>query len=348
MKKKTVTIGDKIVGPDAQCLLIAEVGTTCLGDIDKAMQLIDAAVAAGMDAIKFQLIDPEQISDKTVTYPMMVDGNLKQVNMYDMFKILSFSELEWLQIAKYSSDRGILFFATVDSIEGVDILERVGVSVHKIGAWDTTYRSLIEHIALTKKPMFVDLGPTTQEEIDDLVKWYKDNGGTSILFMHDFHTQNDNQMNLRAIDYLNITYNWPAGFSSPGLDHDLDLAALALDASYIEKRLVLSRKELAFHSHESLEPEELKNWVIRIRHVERALGKPLIIPSSKDLEDKNKYYRSICTLTPIKAGELLSKNNIGSKRPGNGIPTKRLLEFYGKKARHDLLGDALLLESDVI
>lgn len=346
MKIKVLNLDGRLIGGDENCLLVAEVGTTCLGDYAKALELVEAAFLAGMDAVKFQLIDPEQISDKSVTYSMNVDGVVQQVNMYDMFKRLSFNEEEWAGIARACKQKGMLFFATVDYLEGVDLLEKVGVSAHKIGAWDGTYRPLIEHIGRTKKPMFVDLGPTTKTEVQDMVGWYLNAGGTAVLFMHDFHTQNDVQMNLRTISHLNDCYPWPAGFSSPALDHDLDIAALALGAAYLEKRLILSRSEPAFHAHESCEPTELKAWVERMRHVERALGKPEIIPSDIDLQGKRNYYRSICTLRPIAQGEVFTSENIGGKRPGTGIPTTRLDDFFGHKATSDLPADKLLEEQD--
>jgi sialic acid synthase SpsE len=343
---KKVKIGTKSIGHEEPCYLIAEVGTTCMGNLDTALQLLVAAKDAGVDAVKFQVIDPSQLSDDTVTYPVTVNGKVTNVSMSDMFHKLIFDEQSWKKIAEEARHLGIDFFATVDYLEGVDLLERIGVDVHKIGAWDATFKPLIEHIGKTGKPMFADLGPTTTEEADNIVKWYIEAGGTAVLFMHDFHTQEDMQMNLKTITHLNMRYPWPAGFSSPALDHDIDIAALALGATYLEKRLILSRSELAFHTHESCEPSELKSWVERIRHIERALGKSEITPSEKDLEGKLKYYRSICTLEPIRAGEIFTSQNLGAKRPGSGIETARLAEFWGQKAAHDLPINKLLVEND--
>jgi N,N'-diacetyllegionaminate synthase len=341
-----VLIDGRAVGPGHSCYLVAEVGTTCLGKLDRAVALIDAAVRAGVDAIKFQLIDPDQISDPTSTYAVRVDGVENQVNMKEMFEKLQFPESDWAIIAQACRSKGLGFFATVDYIGGVDMLERLGVPVHKIGAWDCTFQPLIEHIGATAKPMFVDLGPATPAEIDDIGAWYQAAGGTAVLFMHDFHTADDRQMNLRSIQYLNETFPWPAGFSSPARDDDLDFAALALGASYIEKRLILSRSDFAFHAHESLEPNELKKWVSRIRHVERALGNPAITPSDKDREMSAAYYRSVCTLRPIKSGEILTVDNLGAKRPGTGIPTSQLKQIWGRKAAQDLSVDVLLTRQD--
>lgn len=346
MKNKKIKIGNKFIGGGSPCLLIAEVGTTALGDLKKALKLIKAAAQAGVDAVKFQLIDPDQISDKSVTYPV-ISGNVKKnVNMYKMFKDLSFSIQDWKIIKKTCEKNKLLFFTTVDFIAGVDLLEKIGVCTHKIGAWDTTYSPLIQRIGKTKKPMFVDLGPTTEVEIKKLVALYTKNGGTAVLFMHDFHTQDDREMNLRAIQKLNRMYPWPAGFSSPGLDDSIDVAALALGSACLEKRLTLNRKIRSFHAHESLEPLEMREWVKKIRHVERALGKAVIHPSKNDLKGKKLYYRSICTVQKIKKGQIFSYSNIDGKRPGTGISTMCIPEIIGRKAQKNLKANHILKKSD--
>jgi sialic acid synthase SpsE len=347
MVQPQISLGRKLIGNGSPCYLIAEVGTTCLGDLDKALRLIDAGADAGMDAVKFQVIDPHQGSDASATYKVVVDGKESRINMRDMFEKLAFSPEQWQRIADHCKARGVLFFATVDYLGGVDMLDHIGVHVHKVGAWDTTYRQLIEHIGRTGKPMFVDLGPTTEQQVDELVAWYTVAGGREVLFMHDFHTSDDRQMNLRAIHRLQEKFPaWPVGFSSPARDDDLDLAALGLGAAYLEKRLIMSRSEPAFHAHESLEPAELKAWVERIRHVERAMGRAVIEPSDTDVSGAKLYYRSLCTLQPIKKGEVFSAVNLGAKRPGDGLPTTRFEQVLGRSAARDLSADTLIREGD--
>lgn len=346
MIKSIVTFGNRKISSAESCYLIAEVGTTCMGDKNKALELLRAAKAAGVDAVKFQVIDPNQLSDLNATYSVNIEGNISQVSMSEMFGKLVFDESTWREISNEARLLGLDFFATVDSIEGVEMLERIGVDVHKIGAWDSTYKQLIEAIGKTGKPMFVDLGPTSQNEAYDIVDWYKKSGGNAVLFMHDFHTNDDTQMNLRAICRLNEIFPWPAGFSSPAQDNDLDFAALALGAAYIEKRLILDRTDFAFHAHESLEPAELKIWVQRIRHVERALGQAVIEPSTADLDGSKKYYRSLCAMSNIHAGDIFTVKNLGAKRPGTGMPTNMFEAVLGKRALRDLPANSLITPAD--
>lgn len=348
MKTNDVQIGRRRIGVGHPCYLIAEVGTTCLGNVAIALDLVAAAAAAGMDAVKFQMIDPEQLSDPLVTYKVVVNGAEQHVNMKDMFSRLSFSDVEWKEISAACHACGVDFFATVDHLAGVDRLEKLGVPAHKMGAWDVTYRPLVEKIAQTGKPMFVDLGPATEAELDALIGWFRGAGGEAVMCMHDFHTANAAQMNMRAIAHLAQKYPWPAGFSSPNRDDDLDVAALALGAAHIEKRLILDRSLKAFHSHESLEPHELKRWSSRIRRVEAALGREAIIPPDIDRDQAREHYRSACTIRPVRAGEAFTVANLDGKRPGTGIPASRLPELWGRRAAQDLLENHLISEADVL
>jgi sialic acid synthase SpsE len=347
-KAAPVQISNRVIGVEHHCLIIIEVGTTCLGDVDNALRLIEAGAMAGVDAMKFQVIDPNQLSDSNVQYRFCSGGKEHDANMKDMFGKLQFKLTEWQRLREACNAHNILFFATVDYIEGVDLLEALDVPAHKIGAWDITYRPLVERIATTGKPLFVDLGPATEQEIDDLVRWYQTAGGREILFMHDFHTVDENQFNMRALNYLHEKYPWPAGFSSPGRDGDLDLLALGMGAHYLEKRLILDRSLPAFHANESLEPDELNDWVIRFRRAERALGVRAVRPSDADRRMSADYYRSICTVQPILKGEIFSPKNLNGKRPGTGLPTCRLGEYYGRRASRDLPANTLIKPADAL
>jgi len=347
METKLVSIGRRTIGPGHPCYLIAEVGTTCLGDLDMALALVEAGASAGVDAVKFQVIDATQLSDPGVTYPIRVGDKVEHVNMQAMFSRLAFSEAQWCTIAAACTARNVDFFATADHIAGVELLDRLGAPAHKLGAWDCTFQPLIDRMGRSGKPLFVDLGPTTQDEIDDITRWYLAAGGNAVIYLHDYHTTDDREMNMAAIRHLAATQPWPVGYSSPALDHDLDFVALGMGVTVIEKRLILDRSIKAFHAHESLEPKELGEWVARFRHAERSIGAPQIRPSSGDLDGKTKHYRSICTMRPVRAGETFSPDNLHGKRPGTGIPTKRLGEFWGRRAARDIAADTLIKAEDV-
>jgi len=342
----TVAINQKKIGPAQPIYLIAEVGTTCLGDMDKALRLIAAGAAAGVDAVKFQMIDPDQDSNKKAEYAYSSNGKAYRANMQEMFSRLQFSEADWIEIAKACGNAGVEFFATVDYLAGVELLDRIGVPAHKLGAWDTTYVPLIQKVGNSGKPVFVDLGPTTEAEIDEMISIFKAAGGSDLLLMYDYHTTIVAQMNMNTISYLADKLPWPVGYSSPGRDDDIDLVAVGLGTRYIEKRLILDRSHQAFHADESLHPDELASWVKRIRRAEDALGLYAVVPSESDLEGAKKYYRSVCTIKPVKAGEAFSPENLDGKRPGNGLHTRELKAIWGCKATRDFTMDELLMEKD--
>lgn len=346
MKTQTIRIGERLIGPGQPCFLVVEVGTTCLGDLDNALKLVEAGADAGVDAMKFQVIDPEQLSDSEVEYQFSANGEIHRANMKEMFDRLQFSPKQWATIRDACHANGMLFFATVDYLGGVDLLEYLRVPVHKMGAWDVTYLPLVKKIAETGKPLFVDLGPATEQEVDDLVATFLKFGGKTVLFMHDFHTQDPAQMNMRTIDFLNAKYSWPAGFSSPGRNDDLDFLAIGLNAHYLEKRLILSRSLKAFHADESLEPHELKDWVSRVRRAEKAMGRSGIFPSRDDLRMSAEYYRSIVAAASITRGDTFDESKLSIKRPGRGIPSKQLEQIIGKRATRDLTINELLKDGD--
>ena len=344
---KEAFIGSRPVGPGHPCYVIAEVGTTCLGNLEMALELVEAGATAGVDAVKFQVIDPHQDSRSEQTYGAVVGGEATQLNMREMFSQLQFDVGEWRTIARACANAGVEFLATVDYLAGVDMLEELGMVAHKIGAWDTTYRPLIERIGATGKPMIVDLGPTTQSELDELTTWYLDAGGSAVLFLHDYHTDVMAEVNMRAVTHLIESQPWPVGYSSPNRHETLDYVALGLGASIVEKRLILDRDTVAFHAHESLEPSEFVVWLDRFRAADVALGEPAIRPSTLDTEYSSDYYRSLCTIAPVRAGEPLTTANLDARRPGTGLAPARIGEFLGRTAARDLAVNTLITVDDV-
>lgn len=347
IKEKTVTIVDRKIGEGNRCFLIAEAGTTCNGEISIAKELIDVSAANGFDAVKFQTIWPEQISDRSITYRYKTLYGWQEENMFEMFKQLTFRPKEWKELAEYAQSKNIIFFSTVDSLEGVEILEACKVPLYKLGSWDVTYKPLIIKIAKKKKPVMLDLGPAYLSDIVRFIELCRQHGTKEVILMHDFHTGDPAEMNMRNICYLKNTFGTPVGFSSPDRNIDLDIIAVAKGAKVIEKRITISRKLKGHHHVLCLEPDEIQAWNERIRFAEAALGSSEIQPSNADLSDSKKYFRSICTTRSVRKGETYSVHNIDGKRPGSGIPTRFIEVFLGRKAKRDLKKDTLLNWDDM-
>jgi sialic acid synthase SpsE len=349
MNKGSIRVGDRAIGSGYPVFLIAEGGTTAIGDLERAKRLTDMAKEAGFDAVKFQTIGADSnISDQNTLYRYKdVHGNMIEENMYEMFKNLAFMTDEWMEIADHARKQGIFFFSTVDYLEGVEVLEKCHVPLHKMGSWDVTYEPLIVRIAQTGKPLMVDLGPATLSDIVRLVDLHQKHGTGEVILLHDFHTEEFGEMNMSTIPFLQKALGMPVGFSAPGRNADLDVVALALGAHVIEKRITLSRADPGHHHAISLESGELKEWVNRIRSMEKCLGSFEVKPSTGDLTDADKYFRSICTLRDVKKGEAYSAGNLDAKRPGTGIPSRFLEWFYHRRAPRDLARNTLLTWEDL-
>jgi sialic acid synthase SpsE len=345
--RPAIRIGGNQIGGGAPCFLAAEVGTTCNGNMKMALELVDAAAAAGLDSIKFQTINPDQLSDKSVTFRYKTKDGWAEENMYNMFKGLVFTQEEWQEIAGYTRSKGLVFFSTVDYYEGVDILEACDAPVHKNGAWDVTYEPLIIKMAQTRKPLMLDLGPATLAHVARYIDLAKQHGTGEVILFHDFHTDVPAEMNMRNIPTLRDAFGVPVGFSAPGRQDDLDMLAIALGADAIEKRMTLDRTASGHYHAISLEPDEMTQWVARIRAAEQALGSRDVRPSQADADGAVRYFRSICTTRPVRRGEVFSRKNLDGKRPGTGIPTSYLAYFWGRPARTDLPVDTLLTWKDV-
>lgn len=347
MNAKDIAIGRRLVGDGHPVFLAAEAGTTCNGDLATARKLADLAAEAGFDAIKFQTIDPYQFADRNTTYEYQNAKGRASENMIRMFEGLTFTPEQWRELADYVRGRGLEFFSTVDHLSGVDLLDELGVPVHKMGSWDVTYEPLIVKMARTGKPTLIDLGPATLEEVARYVDLHRTHGSGEVLLIHDFHTSLPEQMNMRAIPYLKRLYGLPVGFSAPGVQDDLDLVAVALGANFVEKRITLSREQEGHHHLISMEPQEFGPWVARMRFAETCLGTESIRPSDADLADARKHYRSLCASRPIMAGEAFGPQNLDGKRPGTGIPTRHLELFSGRAAKRDIPADSPLTWDDL-
>lgn len=341
-----ISIGTHTIGDGHPVFCIAEAGTTANGNMETAKALIEVAAKSGFDAIKFQTIDPEQLSDKSTVYRYQTMTGQAEENMYEMFKGLVFTPDQWHELARKADAEGILFFSTIDYPAGVDMLLDCGVPAFKVGSWDVTFDQLVVRLARTGRPILFDLGPAMPEEVARFLRLCRENGNTSLLPLHDFHTQQPEEMHMRTIQFLKHGLGLPAGFSSPGRDIDLDLMAVALAANALEKRISLSRDSAGHHHVLCLEPHECGPWIERIRRAEQCLGKAGIFPSQADLRDAMHYYRSLATCAPIAKGERYSWNNLDAKRPGTGIPMRHADLFIGREAKRDIPADCLLTWED--
>jgi len=341
-------MGDRYIGPGEPVFIVAETGTTSNGDLDTALRLVDAAKEAGADAIKFMMLGPDEfMSDQTVTYEYEWAGGHHSENMYEMFKKLMFEPEEWFQIRDRCRQQKIIFYATVDYNSGVDLAEQLGVAGYKLSSWDITNFPLIQRMAKTGKPIQMDLGPASLSDIEKALDTIYSEGDEDAILVHCSHAKSDDGVHLRSVPYLQQVFQVPVGYSADSLETVPDIAAVALGAHLIEKRLTLNRSYFGHHHINAMEPEEFSNYVSIIRRVESLLGLSGVNPSPEDLRQKDLYYVSIVADQDIPADTEITRSMLACKRPGTGISPEFLDIIVGRRARRAIQCNELLTWQDI-
>src|SRR3989344_1407489 len=336
---KDITIGNKTIGIGKDIFISAEVGTTCNGDVETAKKLIDAAVEAGMDAVKFQMLNPDdKYSDKTLTYTYTrYNGESVTENIYEMLKQYVMTKEQWAELKAYADKKGIIMFATPDHVAAVDLMESLNMPAYKIATWDVTFYPLVRKIAKLRKPTILDFGASTQEEIAAILGIFKEEQSDQLILVHCYHTKNYEEMNLRTIEFLRVTFGYLSGFSASDEHNEIDYMSLAYDPVYIEKRLTINRKDPRHHHSRALEPEEMKAYVKKIRELSKAGGEYRVQPSAGDLKEKQVFFRRIVAKRDMSAGETLTEENIACRRPfSGGIDASQYPLLLGRKIQRDV------------
>ncbi len=336
---KDFMIGDRTIGLDQPVFISAEVGTTCNGDFETSKKLIKAAKDAGMDAVKFQLLDPlDKYSDHSLTYTYKrFNGEEVTENFIEMLKTYQQPKENWQKLKAYADELGIIMFATPDHMAAIDLMEELDMPAYKVATWDVTWYPFLRKIARTKKPVVLDFGASDKEEIARILKVFEEEGNNKLILLHCYHTTDYAQMNIKTVKYLREAFGYFSGYSADDANHDLDFMALAYQPVYIEKRLTLNRQDSTHHHAKAVEPEDMKKYVQRVRELTAARGKSDVRPTEGDLKDKLKYFRRLVAYHDIKAGDMLTEKNLTCKRPLQGGVDPQFYDlFIGRKVKRDM------------
>jgi N-acetylneuraminate synthase/N,N'-diacetyllegionaminate synthase len=346
---RRIEIGSRPVGQGEPIFICVETGVTHGGSLDAAKRLVDAAQAAGADAIKFQVIGAEAImSDRTVEYTYATTRGTRTENMFQMFKGLEFTREQWRELRDHAFKRDIILFATTDYEAGVDLLEELDVPAYKVSSWDMTDFPLLRRMARTGRPLILDTGPTTMDDLCKVVRVVCDEErNPRVAFLHATHSSEPSDINMRSIPYMRQLFGTPVGFSSPGRDNTLDFLAIGLGVDILEKRLTLSRQSEGHHHILSLEPDEFGAWVDTVRRLEAGLGRFEVRPAAEDLRLRKLYWRSVVAARDLPAGTVLTEALLRCKRPGTGIAPEFLPLLVGRTTRRPLRADEILKWDDV-
>ena len=347
MNEQKITIKNRVISSQNPVFICAETGVTCNYDINISKRLIDIVAEAGADAIKFIFWFPDELlADKNMTYTYDTVYGPRTENFFTMVSKLRFSFEEWVELKAYADQKGILLFSTINTPSGIVYARKLNLDAYKISSWDFNYIDLWEELAKDGKPIIVDTGTVDNKEfqkVADIVK----RCGAPLLPVHCFHTDNPKEMNMYSIPFLKEFYNTQVGFSADDTSFHRDLMAVALGATFMEKRLTLSRKLPGHHHILSLEPVEFIDYVKIIRNAQISLGVKELMPSQADLEARKKYFRSLAAAQSLSVGTFLEKHMLVAKRPGYGISPEYIDKFVGKKLARALRPNQLIEWDDI-
>ena len=325
-------------------LIIAEAGVNHNGSLAMAKELVDTAKECGADIVKFQTAKLDSLVSK---FAKMADYQKKNMgeekSQKDMLSKLLLSFEDFTELAHYCRQVGIMFLSTPFDIESIRFLNDMQ-DIWKIPSGEITNYPYLVEIAKTGKKVIFSTGMAEMGEIEDALSVLNRNGTTDITVLHctTEYPAPINDVNLRVMETLREAFGYPVGYSDHTQGIEVSLAAAALGAAVIEKHFTLDRNLSGPDHKASLEPAELRSMVDGIRKVESALGSTKKKLSDAEIRNRDVARKSIVAKRIIHAGEVLTEDNITTKRPGTGISPMRWNEVLGTKAIRDFREDELI------
>lgn len=329
-----------MVGDGHPVLIIAELSANHLQDLERAKELIKTACQAGADVIKVQTYTPDTMTlDSSKDYfQVKVNDAWKGQTLYNLYK-KAYTPWEWYsdleQIAKAN---GAIFIGTPYDLTSVDFLEKKNCPFFKIASFELTDIHFLQAVAKTKKPVVISRGMANEQELKMALKVLRENGCSEIAVLHcvSAYPTKIEDLNLLTIPEIQRKFeNVVVGLSDHSLSVVSGAVGAALGAAIIERHFIINRNNGGPDAAFSLEPQEFSLMVRQIRQTEKMLGRPFLEAAESEKENKQ-FRRSLWAIKPIKKGEQLTEENIGSFRPAVGLEPEHFNEVLGKKAVQDI------------
>lgn len=335
-------------------IIIAEAGVNHNGDIEIAKKLIDAAVTAGVDYVKFQTFQADKLVSKAAKKASYQHKNINDSDdsQYNMLKKLELSHQDHLDLMQYCSDRNIKFFSTAFDVDGVHYLDGLGLELCKIPSGEITNYPYLRAIAQCNKPIIMSTGMCSENDIEDaievLLKFGAKKENITILHCNTEYPTPMQDVNLKAMNAIGQKFGVQIGYSDHTLGIEVPIAAVALGATIIEKHFTLDRSLPGPDHVASLEPRELKEMVAAIRNIELAMaGDGYKTPSKSELKNIDIARKSIHLNKKMNKGDTISEDDIIALRPGDGISPMEWEHIIGKVLAVDKNDFDKLLKSDL-
>lgn len=327
-------------------LIIAEAGVNHNGSIDMAKQLIDAAAVAGVNYVKFQTFKAEKLVTKDAKQAEYQQRNAADSSQYAMLKKLELTPRQHEELVAYCQQKGVRFLSTAFDLESIEYLHSLHLGLWKIPSGEITNYPYLKKIAQYGEPVIMSTGMCSMDDVEQTLNVLLKNGLTKeqITLLH-CNTEYPTPMpdvNLRAMLQMKEKFGVGVGYSDHTKGIEVPIAAVALGAEVIEKHFTLDRTLPGPDHKASLEPNELKAMVEAIRNIEQALGDGEKHVSASESKNMPIARKSIVAARYINQGELLTEDNLTTKRPGTGISPMRWEEVVGTKAIRDFAEEELI------
>lgn len=334
--------------------IIAEAGVNHNGSIDIASKLIDVAVEAGADAVKFQTFKADKVVTATAEkVKYQIENTGTDETQFEMLKKLELPLDAHKELFSYCNEKNIIFMSTPFDEESVNMIDELGISIFKIPSGEITNKPLIQHIASKRKPIILSTGMSYLEEVEKAIGWIKEvnesiskwvnkkNPVHPLTLLHcvSNYPAAFKDVNLLAMKTMEKAFGLPVGYSDHTMGIEIPVAGVAMGARVIEKHFTLNRNMEGPDHKSSLEPDELKAMIEAIRNVEEAMGDGIKRPMESEVNVRNIARKSLVAARDIKSGEVFTKKNITAKRPATGLSPAIWDEVIGMTARKDFKQD---------
>ena len=331
-----VEIDKTRIGDNEPTYFIAEAGLNHNGDMNTAKQLIETAKDCGANAIKFQTFKTEEFLSKSSQY-------------FDLFKDVELTYEEFGELFDYAKNIDISFFSSPFDITSADALNNLNVPCFKIASSDLTNFPLLEHISKFNTPMIISTGLATMNEIIETIEICKQNNNQLIILhcIANYPTQPD-ETNLDAILTMKQKFPFPIGYSDNGDSTLVDLVAVSLGATVIEKHFTLDKNSKGPDHSFSIEPNELKKLISQIRQIKQIKGNGIKSPQESEVPNINAIRKSITAKSDLQENQILTMNDLSIKRPASGIEPKFFNQVLGKKLKKFIKQDTPISWNDLL
>ena len=336
---KKLEINGKSIGEDEPSYIIAEMSGNHNGNLQRALQILETAVEAGVDAIKLQTYTADTITlNCNNKYFQTPKGSLWEGRtLHDLYKE-AYTPWEWHEtLMKRAEELGVTCFSTPFDLTSVDFLEELHVPAYKIASYEIRDIPLIQRVARTGKPVIMSTGIATLRDIHEAVEACRREGNDQIALLKctSAYPSPYEEMNLRVIPNMEQTFGCVCGLSDHTLGTEVALASVAMGAGIVEKHMTLKRADGGVDAAFSMEPEEFAGMIQQIRNIEAAMGQVSYELTEKQIAGRA-LGRSLFIAEDIRLGEVFTEKNIRSVRPAAGLAPKYYTDILGRKAASDL------------